>query len=233
MGRKFRYLSFILSLAILISVFGTQVSYGTSVAYDADGSAWYYESVRFALNDGLLLNSNGYFHTSSYITRAEVAYALYTVYKSNINNIAETYPLSACKNYTKTENPFTDVFDSSYYTTAIKWVYGTGIMEELENGKFGPNEYVTREQAAKYFAIAMNYSESFSDKLNYPADSVKLDALKSRFSDYSEFSDWSYDYIYYTVYELNAMRGYDDETFRPQRNITRAEFATMLYNYLG
>ena len=43
---------------------------------------------------------------------------------------------------------------------------------------------------------------------------------------------WAATYVDY-LYNANITTGYADGTFRPDQNITRAQFAAMLYRYLG
>ena len=50
-----------------------------------------------------------------------------------------------------------------------------------------------------------------------------------RFSDTQDY--WAADYVDY-LYTSGVTTGYDDGTFRPNQNITRAQFAAMLYRYL-
>lgn len=51
------------------------------------------------------------------------------------------------------------------------------------------------------------------------------------FSDVEE-GKWYYDVITYAA-KNGIVNGYEDSTFRPENEITRAEFATILYNYSG
>ena len=43
---------------------------------------------------------------------------------------------------------FTDVVSGQYYTDAVAWANANGIVTGYGNGKFGPNDIVTREQLA-------------------------------------------------------------------------------------
>ena len=48
----------------------------------------------------------------------------------------------------ETENPFTDVSGSAWYTKAVLWAASNNIVAGIGNGRFDPNGTATREQAA-------------------------------------------------------------------------------------
>ena len=51
-----------------------------------------------------------------------------------------------------------------------------------------------------------------------------------KFTDIKDY--WAATYVDF-LYNANITTGYDDGTFRPNQNITRAQFSVMLYRYLG
>lgn len=79
------------------------------------------------------------------------------------------------------------------------------------NGKFGPNDNITRAQFAKMVVGAL---ESELVKYNGEFNDVKVDA-------------WYADYVA-TVKKLGIAGGYGDGTFKPEQEITRTEMAAML-----
>ena len=52
--------------------------------------------------------------------------------------------------------PFTDVTYGKYYTNAVAWANANGIVTGYSNGKFGPDDKITREQLA---AILYRYAQ--------------------------------------------------------------------------
>jgi len=78
--------------------------------------------------------------------------------------------------------------------------------------------FLTRAEAA---AIIARASGNFDSEKTYT----------SKFSDVPE-DHWAANYIAY-VYENNIVLGYEDDTFHPSSNITRAEFATIMQRFLG
>lgn len=83
-----------------------------------------------------------------------------------------------------------------------------------ENGEFRPEGNMTRAEAAAIFArnIAERKSEDISNS-------------KSAFTDVSA-KEWYNSYISY-LEKYDIIKGYSDGTFKPDEQITRAEFVTM------
>lgn len=45
-------------------------------------------------------------------------------------------------------SPFTDVAEGAWYCGAVAWAAGEGIVDGYGNGRFGPEDPITREQLA-------------------------------------------------------------------------------------
>ncbi len=118
---------------------------------------------------------------------------------------------SRSANLTKT-NGYTDVASDAWYNTAVSTMTKAGIVDGYPDGTFRPDAPITRAEMAKIISLF-----------------AKLDKGESRFSDIA--GHWAEAYI-----KLAAgngwIAGYPDGTFGPQRNITRAETATMINRVL-
>ena len=114
-------------------------------------------------------------------------------------------------NLTKT-NRYTDVVAGAWYNTAISTMTRAGIVDGYPDGTFRPDAPITRAEMSKIISLF-----------------AKLDKNADRFSDIA--GHWAEKYI-----KLAAgngwIEGYPDGTFLPQRNITRAETATMINRVL-
>ena len=82
--------------------------------------------------------------------------------------------------------------------------------------KFAPDEKITRAEAASVLKRVIDDKASANDI--------------SSFRDLKE-SDWFYDNIVF-IEKAGLISGYDDGTFRPREAMTRAQFASMMANYL-
>lgn len=108
---------------------------------------------------------------------------------------------------------------SSYQDTKEHWAknYIEAVMREkimigYGDGSFRPNAYVTREEVAKVLSL------------------LKLDGVGIEETIYFKdvlITDWSYKYIL-DVTQKGFMKGYPNNTFMPQNNITREEIGVVI-----
>ena len=94
---------------------------------------------------------------------------------------------------------------------------GSGYIKGYEDGSFKPENKVTRAEASLMFARLINGSDNFTT------------------SDVTKFKDanneWYSKGINFAINE-SLINGYEDGTFRPNENITRAEFANIVASYI-
>lgn len=106
----------------------------------------------------------------------------------------------------------TDVRKDAWYHAAVDYVVEQGIMEGMSATTFSPNTEVTRAQAVQIL--------------------YNLEGQPTVDGD-NEFTDvfgW-YEAAVTWAAQTGVATGYGDGTFQPGDNITRQEFAQMLYNY--
>lgn len=102
-------------------------------------------------------------------------------------------------------------------------VFEAGIISGYGDGKFGPYDAITRNEAAIMISRAMDFI----------GEDVDMDSSKnvSQFADYRYISKQARPYVD-TVYKAGYLSGFKDNTFRPKNNATRAEMSRILYNFL-
>lgn len=107
----------------------------------------------------------------------------------------------------------------------IAAVVEAGIVSGYGNGKFGPYNEITRNEAAIMISKAMDYIGS---------EDVKLDTTKkvSSFADYRYISPAARPHVE-RVLQASYLSGFKDNTFRSQNETTRAETSRILYNFLN
>lgn len=108
---------------------------------------------------------------------------------------------------------FNDVKADTWYTNAIQWAASKNIVSGYTNGKFGPNDTITREQLA---VILYRYAGSPTNNQH---------ALQ--FTDARNVSTYAKEAMQWAV-EAGIISGTDNHTLQPQANATRAETAAML-----
>ena len=106
---------------------------------------------------------------------------------------------------------FSDVNPSDWYYNDICIGVNAGYINGYEDNTFKPDKQITREEASKIIATALN---------------LKGDG-NLNFKDSSEISNWAKPYVD-ALSDNNIINGYEDNTFRPHKNMTRAENVTIL-----
>ena len=113
-------------------------------------------------------------------------------------------------------SPFTDVPGDSWYAEYVDYAYQNGIVQGLSKTQFGPNVLLTRGMF-----VTLLYRIAGSPSTNWENCFEDVDAGAY----YAQPVQWAND--------AGIVQGYPDGTFRPDRGLTRQEFATMLYRYAG
>lgn len=175
---------------------------------DVVEGAWYHPAVAYAFQHYLMIGTDkNSFAPKNPMTRSMVVTILARLSKEDISGYEKSY--------------FSDVDIKSWYGKSVAWAYDNDIIEGIGQKKFNPNAKVTREEFVKMFYYYAKY--------------VGIDAKErgdiSKFSDGQDVSDWAEKPMQWAI-EVSLINGYDDGTLRPQNNITRAEAATMLYNFI-
>lgn len=109
---------------------------------DAAPTAWYHDGVHYCIENGLMQGvSTASFLPNGSTTRAQLAAILW-----RLEGSPETTGAAR----------FGDVAGGAWYTEAVRWAAGCGVVKGYDNGCFGPNDAVTREQMA---AILYRYAQ--------------------------------------------------------------------------
>jgi len=112
-------------------------------------------------------------------------------------------------------NVFEDIENVAWAHDAITRLYKDKVINGKEEGKFFPQDNVTRAEFAKILMLAFD---------------VKLVDSEIPFTDVSE-NDWSYPYIR-SAYLAGITKGTDSTTFGKDKNITRQDLCVMVYRLL-
>ncbi len=118
--------------------------------------------------------------------------------------------------------PFPDVDGAAYYAPAVAWARDRQIVAGLENGAFGPELPITREQLAVIF-----YHYACPDACALPEAPDTLSA----FRDGAGVSDWARDGMRYAV-AAGLLTGKEGGALEPQGVATRAEAALVIERLL-
>lgn len=109
---------------------------------DLTATAWYHDGVHYCLENGLMQGvSGGKFLPDGSTTRAQLVTILW-----RLEGSPET--TGAVR--------FGDTAGGAWYTEAVRWAVGCGVVKGYDNECFGPDDAVTREQMA---AILYRYAQ--------------------------------------------------------------------------
>lgn len=167
------------------------------------GTEWVQESIDKLTNWGVITRSD----SSAQRLNSRITRAEFTAMINRAYGYSDTG-----------ETPFTDVPAYAWYADDISIGYNAGYFSGTTETTASPNNQLTREQAITLLGRNMRLPETSGEV--------------TQFSDGRSFSNWSKGYIKSAV-DSGIVNGFDDGTFRPGRNISRAEMIKLLADSLG
>ena len=181
---------------------------GDSMRFDdVSKGDWFYKDVEYVYNEGIMDGvSKREFAPNETLTRAMIVKILYRI---------EGEPAG------HRSSDFNDVESGRWYTGAVAWAAEKEIVKGYGNGKFGPNDPVTREQLA---AILYRYTQYKG--WSTTTASGNLDGFK----DAASVSSYAVDAMNWAVDE-GLLKGANNK-LSPKSNATRAQVAAIIHRYL-
>lgn len=175
---------------------------------DLNTSEWYHDAIHYCV-DNVIMGGTGSskFYPRRNTTRAELAVSLY--------NHQGRPPVAGSG---LLPNTYSDVKAGEWHYQAIEWATKEGILAGYGNGKFRPNQSVTREQLV---AIIWRH-----------AGSPKPRSTTLRFYDAGSVSGYAWEAMCWAT-EQGILQGRSSGYLVPKGTATRAEVAQMLKNYLN
>lgn len=206
-----------LVFAMFLSVSAAPVRYGEEltnspqVQYqqkfkDVPESYWAFKYIGEMEQRGVLLGyPNGNFYPDNYVTRGEFAKIMTIAAGLSVQNVS--YSNYADVKVTDWYSPFIE--SARYYLSGY-----------VSNGSnlYMPETNALREDIAVALVKLKGYDTTGFD----------LSILKAMFTDWQSISEGAQKYVAVAV-EKGLISGYEDNTFRGQMGITRAEAATLLW----
>ena len=201
-----RITSFVISACILFMLM-PEVSADMTFS-DVDSGKWYYTAVSWCYDNEYVSGySDNTFKPNNTITRAEFAAIINKVAQAN-GTVTEDADIPSSTGI------FTDVNQNAWYAQFVANCVNYNLMTGYSSTTFGVQDKLTREQAALIICRAFNI-DCVDGYISY--------------SDSSDVATWAYMSVY-TCTVLGLMSGYEDGSFRPKNNITRAEIAQIIYS---
>ncbi len=193
-----------LALAVGLGSLGIGVGRTTALAA-SDAPAWASNAMDKMSELGVIRGDvDGQIHANRAVTRAEFISML---------NRAFNYT-----NHSGGDLPFEDMTGEEWYADNIRVAYEQGYFSGISETSAGATKAINREEATSLLCR------------NLKIDTKEL--LLDQFTDGRNISRWARPTVGAAV-DKGYMSGYSDGSFRPQRNISRAEAAVVLSNSLG
>lgn len=123
-----------------------------------------------------------------------------------------TVVVAETPSYAVSQNPFTDVKEGNSHYNAIITLYNDGVVKGVTSTAYKPNEKALRGETALFLANALKL-----DTKNVTNPGFKDVPTTSKY--YGAIA---------ALHELGVINGYDDDTFRPNNQLTRSQFAKMI-----
>ena len=171
----------------------------------AEGS-WYADAVGYVYQQGLMTGtSENRFSPDVTTSRAMIVTMLYRLEGSPAGSGAASFPDAAAR---------------QWYADAVAWASANGIVTGYDNGNFGPEDTITREQLAVIFhryAAYKGYAKTPSASLDDYADAAKVSPYAT------QAMGWAIG--------TGLITGTSDTTLSPGGFATRAQAAVILTRF--
>ena len=173
---------------------------------DVADSAWYAQAVAYVYRQGLMSGTaQDQFSPDLTTNRAMLVTILYRLAGSPAVDGGSV---------------FTDVASGDWYANGVAWASVNGIVTGYGDGRFGPNDPITREQMA---AILYRYA-------GFAGQSTTGQADLSGYTDAGQISPYAAEAMSWAV-DRGLITGVSADTLAPGGSATRAQVATILMRF--
>ena len=206
--KKQRILSALLALCIVFSLVPTALAEKADDFTDVGRSDWYYQFVDYVTSKGYFNGvADKTFAPADNMTRAMFVTVLFRFHGAKGDS---------------SQSAFVDVAPGEWYTAAINWAAANKIVDGVGNGKFAPNDPITRAQMCtmieRYLAL---YKKAW--KVTLPeTGSVSVMVDENAIPAYALAAVKQ-------CQRHGLVNGFEDGTFRPNDLSTRAQVAAVIY----
>jgi hypothetical protein len=175
---------------------------GAAAFSDVAAGSWYAQAVEQVSQQGWMGGVDGqHFAPDASVTRGTVVTVLYRMEGApSVNG----------------ESGFPDVEGDSWYASAAVWAHSAGIASGYGDGRFGPNDNVTREQLAVFL---WRYAQYKGMEL--------AEGILGGFEDSGSVSSWARDGMEHAV-GAGLITGTSEGLLKPGGVANRAQLAVIL-----
>lgn len=202
--------STVIAAALLLSLTPASLAIGVETKspddfVDLDPNAWYAQAAAYTLEHGILSGTGPHtFSPEETLTRAMAVQMVYAM-DGKPNMGSHTYG---------------DVSPDAWYDDAVAWANSKHIMYGYQEGRFFPDDPITREQLS---LILFNYAKL------YHYDTLDRSDLSS-FADGDTTSSWAEQSMSWAV-ASGLISGREGNMLSPRSSASRAEIAQIMTNF--
>lgn len=174
-----------------------------SVFYDEShlSSHWAWKDILYVRNNKIMVGDGAGFKPNAYMTRAMAV----SIFWRALGEPEAENPVTS----------FPDVETGKWYSDAVAWAVDNNIMVGYDNGLFGTDDYMTREQFYALLARTAGLKGG----------------LTNTYGDDDRISPWARDSVG-AVRSAGFSSKNDVELFRPKTELTRAEAAELIHWFM-
>ncbi len=222
---------------------------------------WYYDAVRSVWKEGILEGVSGTeFSPDTDMTRSMFVSALYRMDEAldaededadndedasdmpgRTDDKADSFDMPDADDMSHTSDfaefsdvKFSDVKDGTWYSDAVSWAAGIGIVNGIGADRFGPDEKITRQQAAVMLYRYYRYKDESASSVRRGLGGVIGSSLSS-FKDGGSVAGYAVESMAWAV-DSGLIGGTDSKAgnlLTPAANASRAQIATILMRFLS
>jgi len=212
--RKFS-LRVVVFLVLISLVYISVPNQAQAIRYsDVPSNHWAYYAIQYLAERGIMTGyPDGSFKPNNPLRREETAVLLTRLF--------------GIQGITPDEPSFKDVSMKDWSYPYVEVIKKTRVMADLlMDDTFKPDIFVTR---IEFVAIQVR-----SLAMKYYADNIHRDEIEdaiNEFTDFAQIPNWAKGYLTVAL-RSKTIKGYPDGTFQPNRYLSRAEIAYLLYDML-
>ena len=181
---------------------------------------WFYADIGYVYENKIMLGTSAdpiLFSPDIHATRGMIVTILYRMYST----LQEQGLALESREPSDAALVFTDVAEDDYYHDSVLWAAEKGIIKGYGDGRFGPNDVLTRQDFA---VILMRYTVYVEHTL--PEAKVYVG-----FNDEQGISEYAVSAVK-ALFSAGVINGNDEGKFDPLGQTKRAEVAAMLHRFL-
>lgn len=120
------------------------------------------------------------------------------------------------------QNKIPDILKDTWYADEIQAMIDAGIMSGDADGKFRPDDTMTRQEMAKVIVSAYSFKTGITD----------ITGEELAFDDNSQIAAWAEEFVSKAA-ALGLITGMENNTFAPNNNMTRAQAAMVIFRLVN